>query len=497
MGSKQSKIIEDSTTLKSGAAYHASADLNETSVDVGKSVATTNSESTSTNFSSECPMKSQGGSFGSSLFKGECPHRKKKETSFNIVPVKQDKEKESSSSGDSCPVKTASISSQVEYNVYSQPIDPTNNMPTVANQLPSPMQKKILSSERIRSSIPKGGASEGSSWVYPSPQMFYNSLARKNKLGDTEESDMESVVALHNNMNEKTWAKVIEWEDVLNPLGTNNGGSKLLKFMGRPSDLSPKARIKNILFSHPIPFDRHDWTVLRPDGEEVRYVIDYYYDESNASDEEGSGMPDLYDRDAVKSILVDVRPALDSVSNLYGRILKMPYARHLDKSTKFDPLPMIPSNILKNQLFESQRVWAKIQSDVAEKKENSDGIKSRNMILNAQDLNITDSEAKKIAEDFAVMLQRCKDFQSVVDSCDSEEECKFASIGLTKCMASIICPAQHSAMTDVLNSIDPNIEKLEDDARFDTVLQNMNICVQGQSERAKVAKKLHPDVFRD
>ena len=68
--------------------------------------------------------------------------------------------------------------------------------------------------------------------------MFYNSLARKNKLGDTEESDIESVVAIHNNMNEKTWAKVMEWEEALCPEGKKDGGSKLLKFLGRPSDLS-------------------------------------------------------------------------------------------------------------------------------------------------------------------------------------------------------------------------------------------------------------------
>lgn len=493
MGSKQSKTIEDSTlnSVTTGTKY-ISSDPNQALSDARKSFANSKSESTST--TSGCPMKSQEGTFGSNLFKGECPHKKKKDATLNTV--KTDEENNSPSSDKSCPVKSTTNQSQIEYNVYSQPINPTNNMPTVANQLPSPMQKQILSSERVKSSIPKGGASEGSSWVYPSPQMFYNSLVRKNKLGDTDESDMESVVSLHNNMNEKTWAKVIEWEDVLNPSGTNNGGSKLLKFIGRPSDLSPKARIKNIIFSHPIPFDRHDWTVVRPDGHEVRYVIDYYYDESNASDDEGSGMPDLHDRDAVKSILVDVRPALDSVSGLYGRILKMPYARRFDKSTKFEPLPMIPSNVLKNQLSESEKVWSKIQSDVAEKKQDR-GIESKKMILNAKDLDITESEAKKIAEDFASMLQKCKDYQAVVDSCDSKEECKFASIGLTKCMASIICPTQHNAMTDVLNSIDPNIEKLEDNTRFDTVLHSMSMCVQGQSERAKVAKKLHPDMFRD
>jgi len=58
-----------------------------------------------------------------------------------------------------------------------------------------------------------------------------------------------------------------------------------------------------------LPFDRHDWTVLRSDGEgnfkEVRYVIDYY---SGGDDQ--FGMPSFY---------LDVRPGLDSVDNSIQR----------------------------------------------------------------------------------------------------------------------------------------------------------------------------------
>ena len=55
--------------------------------------------------------------------------------------------------------------------------------------------------------------------------MFWNSLARKGKLGDTKEEDMETVVAIHNNMNEGTWAKVLEWEEVI-----GEGTPKLVRF---------------------------------------------------------------------------------------------------------------------------------------------------------------------------------------------------------------------------------------------------------------------------
>jgi cytochrome c heme-lyase len=94
------------------------------------------------------------------------------------------------------------------------------------------------------------------------------------------ERDMDTVIAIHNNMNENTWNQVLEWEKIINDPSKAEPGreSKLLKFCGRPDEYSPKARLK-MLFGHPAPFDRHDWTIDRG-GKEVRYIIDYYHDES-------------------------------------------------------------------------------------------------------------------------------------------------------------------------------------------------------------------------
>ena len=55
---------------------------------------------------------------------------------------------------------------------------------------------------------------------------------------------------------------------------------------------------------HPPPFDRHDWVVERPDGTEVRYIIDYYHDDAAAKE---NTVPRLHDVDSVKSISIDVR----------------------------------------------------------------------------------------------------------------------------------------------------------------------------------------------
>ena len=49
-------------------------------------------------------------------------------------------------------------------------------MPLEPNQQPFPGQRKPISVERQPSTIPKGGTAAGT-WVYPSPQMFYNGEA--------------------------------------------------------------------------------------------------------------------------------------------------------------------------------------------------------------------------------------------------------------------------------------------------------------------------------
>ena len=143
-----------------------------------------------------------------------------------------------------------------QFNVYSQKIDTVNNMPSTANPPPAPNQTKKLPTERVQSTIPKGGTEAGT-WSYPSPQMFWNALVRKDKTDGADEEDMESVIAIHNNMNENTWTQIMAWEN-FHPTEGAGREPKLLRFAGKPADLSPKARLK-VAFGHSAPFDRHDW----------------------------------------------------------------------------------------------------------------------------------------------------------------------------------------------------------------------------------------------
>nr|DBA44780.1 TPA_exp: holocytochrome c synthase [Leiosporoceros dussii] len=208
------------------------------------------------------------------------------------------------------------------YGEAPEEINPANRMPKRANQQPAPGQKETLSTYRQKSSIPKGGTEE--TWVYPSPQMFFNSLFRKGKASDVTERDMEAVVATHNAVNETAWSRLLKWEQLYAELypGSAEHEPRLLYFKGRPHDLSPKARLKKVL-GHEAPFDRHDWTVDRG-GREMRYIIDFYYDEVGAQ----SGKWPFF---------IDVRPALDSLPAALLRA-RMQYGELVGKFGLSSPL---------------------------------------------------------------------------------------------------------------------------------------------------------------
>ncbi|TDL23619.1 cytochrome c and c1 heme-lyase [Rickenella mellea] len=203
-------------------------------------------------------------------------------------PVKHDRPAE-------CPVKHE-----------TETLNPLNNIPTLS-QHPSPEQPAILPTQRTTSSIPRPDA-ETPVWEYPSPQQFYNALVRKG--WETPVEHVETMVDIHNFLNEQAWGEVLKWERRRD----QSAKVELARFRGRPGDLSPKARFMLFAgwllpsrFNTEPPFDRHDWIVRRrTTGEEVRYVIDYY---SAPPEPDGSPVFSL-----------DVRPALDDIGSVKERL---------------------------------------------------------------------------------------------------------------------------------------------------------------------------------
>ncbi|EDU51334.1 cytochrome C1 heme lyase [Pyrenophora tritici-repentis] len=225
-------------------------------------------------------------------------------------------------------------------------LNPLNNMFSELSNERAEKQSQNLPLERETSTIPKG---DGSLWEYPSPQQMYNAMLRKGYT-DTDITAVESMVGVHNFLNEGAWAEIMGWErrfsrglvegykickkgeDVANfMLGTDENPfdtttwddkdippPKLLRFTGRPTEPTPKSQILQWLgrafpdqYGTAPPFDRHDWFVERCNEKgcrEIRYVIDYY-----EGPEEPTGEPVFF---------LDVRPAVDGPTSAAERLIR-------------------------------------------------------------------------------------------------------------------------------------------------------------------------------
>ncbi|KAI0394209.1 cytochrome c heme lyase [Xylariaceae sp. FL0594] len=269
----------------------------------------------------------------------ECPMHKKTAAAMTpapaACPIKHDASTTTPLTG--CPVPHAQRTATTPAASEAAPetkstlskLNPLNYMFRDLSQAPAPHQTVALPTEREPSTIPKGDG-EGN-WEYPSPQQMYNALLRKGYT-DTDATAVESMVSIHNFLNEGAWGEILEWEKRFAG-GLYKGWRKcsrgeenfesavkkygyekeveevspsLVRFQGRPKDLTPKAtmiqimsRIYPSMFGTEPPFDRHDWYVTREVNgkkKEIRYVIDYY-----SGEPEPNGEPVFY---------LDVRPAL-------------------------------------------------------------------------------------------------------------------------------------------------------------------------------------------
>lgn len=138
------------------------------------------------------------------------------------------------------------------------------------SQSRAPNQTHALPTERDPSSIPRG--SGDGNWEYPSPQQMYNAMLRKGYT-DTDVTAVESMVQVHNFLNEGCWAEIVDWEkrfgggltrawqickrgeenayETQRLVDWRNGTAPiepmLLRFQGRPKDLTPKAAMLQVM----------------------------------------------------------------------------------------------------------------------------------------------------------------------------------------------------------------------------------------------------------
>lgn len=158
-------------------------------------------------------------------------------------------------------------------------------------------------------------------WVYPSPNQFYNAVRRKNH--DAKAEDMNVVVPIHNAVNEEAWRMIRDWESKWNT--PDAPAPQLVNFVGRPRDFTWRAWMRN-LAGYQLPFDRHDWVVVRPSDEEnappkmMRYIIDFYAGRNQAASSSSDAMAKTADPKGRVSFYLDVRPAPDTVEGIAMRL---------------------------------------------------------------------------------------------------------------------------------------------------------------------------------
>jgi cytochrome c heme-lyase len=140
-----------------------------------------------------------------------------------------------SSSASACPVdhsarnqKPATWSQTISSYLPWSSTQPSSQPPS---QTPRPAAAGGLGTDRVISSIPRSttnasacpvehgasanaeiesGAHDSGNWVYPSEKMFFDAMKRKGY--DARTTDMKTVVPIHNAVNERAWAQILQWE---------------------------------------------------------------------------------------------------------------------------------------------------------------------------------------------------------------------------------------------------------------------------------------------
>lgn len=123
-------------------------------------------------------------------------------------------------------------------------MNPLNNMPNLSQEK-APGQIIDLPTSRTLSSIPKTNTDDGKVWEYPSPQQFYNALVRKG--WKTPETEIPVIVDIHNFINEECWEQIMYWESKFH---CDCKDISLLKFQGRPQDMTPKAFFYHYIYGY-------------------------------------------------------------------------------------------------------------------------------------------------------------------------------------------------------------------------------------------------------
>lgn len=169
-----------------------------------------------------------------------------------------------------------------------------------------------------------------------------------------------------------------------------------------------------MLMGRPAPFDRHDWVVDRC-GTEVRYIIDYYHDESLPVDQ---SLPGQFDFSSNTQITLDVRPALDSFTALVDR-LKLAMGSQ-PESPEGWPAPLPPPPPSSTKPMPPSKDWNKAQ--------------------------------KLFMDKLSTVAVTCKERIELLKKCDGTVDCERKAMAKDVCVGEVVCPKEAKAFLKVLET---------------------------------------------
>ena len=197
---------------------------------------------------------------------------------------------------------------------------------------------------------------------------------------------------------------------------------------------------------------------------------------------------------------------MDGVESVWGRLIGMPLARRGCAGimecvlgggegngirSEFEPLPLMPSETVKQSMDESRQVWENIQQTVRQSKGEAEACDS-----SAIEETVSKADATKIAESYATILKDCNHIKTQLKNCGDDAECQKAFMGMTVCAGKVMCPLQHKSFVEALEGVSSGQELDEmANSKINIAFETLGECVAGSDRRASVAKKQHPELF--
>lgn len=90
----------------------------------------------------------------------------------------------------------------------NSPLATDREVSTIPRALPP--ETAPAKEERPANNEGESGFDKSGKWIYPSEQMFFEAMRRKNH--DPKVEDMRTIVPIHNAVNERAWGEILAWE---------------------------------------------------------------------------------------------------------------------------------------------------------------------------------------------------------------------------------------------------------------------------------------------